>query len=63
MPRRKNENIRSLTKTGRGKTYSVTVPIKMIRELGWQRKQKVVFSIRGKSITIRDWPIKKGQKL
>ncbi|MBU1179643.1 hypothetical protein KJ885_01730 [Patescibacteria group bacterium] len=59
MPRRKNENIRSLNKTSSGKAYAVTVPIKMIRELGWQKKQKVVFSIRGKSITIKDWPVKK----
>lgn len=43
MPRKPLEqrNIRKLTKVGNGKTYSVTLPIEMVRKLKWQQRQKV----------------------
>jgi len=48
------ENIRKLTKTG-GKSIGLTLPIEIVRELGWRERQKVkVKRIRG-GIEIRDW--------
>lgn len=56
MPRRKliNRNTRNIMRGGNG-SYSVTIPVEMIKKLGWQERQKVVFSLRGKTITIKDW--------
>ena len=56
MARRKLEdkNIRKLGKSG-GKSISVTIPIDIIRELGWKSKQKVVVKKRGDKIIIEDW--------
>jgi bifunctional DNA-binding transcriptional regulator/antitoxin component of YhaV-PrlF toxin-antitoxin module len=48
-------NIRKLTKTGRGRTMSVTLPIELVRELGWREKQKVVVTKRGEKLMIEDW--------
>ncbi len=57
MPRRKleNKNIRKIIKVGGGKSYSIIIPIEMIRNLKWKEKQKVVVKIRGKKIFIEDW--------
>jgi|WetSurMetagenome_2_1015567.scaffolds.fasta_scaffold74814_1 hypothetical protein len=57
MPTRKSEdkNIRSLTKVG-GKSLSVTIPIDIIRKLGWKDRQKVVVTPeKGKKLEIKDW--------
>ena len=56
MGRRKleNNNIRKLTKLG-GKSTAVTLPIEIVRELGWREKQKVVVKKKGKGIYIVDW--------
>jgi hypothetical protein len=56
MPTRKAEdkNIRSLTKAG-GRSISVTIPIEMIRDLGWREKQKVVVKRINGGLQIRDW--------
>lgn len=48
-------NIRKLAKIG-GKSFGVTLPIEIIRSLGWQAKQKVIVSMRGRTLTIKDWP-------
>jgi len=48
------KNIRNLTKTG-GMSIGVTIPIDIIRKLGWKERQKVVVNLRGKKITIEDW--------
>lgn len=48
-------NIRKLTKTGGGKSISVTIPIEIVRELKWRERQKVVVTKRGESIIIKDW--------
>ena len=55
MSRRKSheENIRKIKKSG--DSYAITLPIAIMRELGWREKQKVVLSKRGKGIVIRDW--------
>lgn len=55
MTRRKSheENIRKISKSG--DSYSLTIPISVMRELGWKEKQKVVVEKRGKGIVIKDW--------
>lgn len=56
MPVRKQEdkNIRKLTKVGR-KSIAVTLPIEIVRELGWRDKQKVIVKrVRG-GVEIKDW--------
>ncbi len=57
MPRRKfeDEHIRSLTKGAGGSSYSVILPIHLVRELGWQSKQKLEVKKYGDGIIIRDW--------
>lgn len=56
MPRRKNEesNVRKLVKLG-GQSLAVTLPIEIMRELGWKEKQKVVVKVERKKIIIADW--------
>lgn len=56
MPRPKlvNKNIRKLTKVA-GHSISVTLPMEMVKKLRWREKQKVVVSLKGKVITIKDW--------
>jgi hypothetical protein len=47
-------NIRKLTKIGR-QSIAVTLPIEIVRELGWQERQKVkVTRIKG-GLVIRDY--------
>ncbi len=56
MGRRKIEekNIRKLSQVGEG-SLAITIPIELIRKLGWRRKQKVVVSEKGGKIIIEDW--------
>ncbi len=53
-----NENVRSLMRTSGGKSYAVTIPVRMIRELRWEKRQKLELSIDKKNgrISISDWP-------
>lgn len=47
-------NIRKLTKIGR-QSLGLTLPIGMMRELGWRERQKVVAKrVRG-GVMIKDW--------
>jgi len=57
MARRNLEdrNIRKITKVGSGKSYSVTIPIEIIRNLKWRERQKVVCTQKGKKLVIEDW--------
>ncbi len=51
-----DRNVRKLAKVGGGKTYSITIPIEIIREFGWQEKQKLVVKKYGKNkVIIEDW--------
>jgi len=50
-----NRNIRKITKVAGGSSFSITLPIEMVRKLGWRERQKVVVSLRGKKIIIQDW--------
>jgi antitoxin component of MazEF toxin-antitoxin module len=56
MARRKVEDskIRKLSKVG-NKSIAVTLPIELVRELGWKERQKVVVTKRGKGIIVGDW--------
>ncbi len=36
-------------------TYSVSLPIKEIRELHWQKNQRVTIKRQGKKLIISDW--------
>ena len=55
-----DENVRSLTRTSGGKSYAITLPVAVIREFGWEKRQKLELSIdsKKKRITISDWPKK-----
>ncbi len=55
MPRRKiqNRNVRKIYK--RGGSYTVSIPIEMMRAFKWRDKQKVVFKKSRKKLTIEDW--------
>lgn len=57
MARRKitERHIRSLHKTGGGKSYIITIPIEHIYDLGWRSKQKLVVKRYGNGILIQDW--------
>lgn len=52
--RAEERGIRKLTKQG-GASIGITLPIEMVRDLGWREKRKVVVSrVRG-GLMIRDW--------
>jgi len=59
MGRHKNPNIRKITKLSGGKSYGITLPILIMRKLKWRERQKVVVKLRGKKITIEDWPVRR----
>lgn len=52
-----NRNIRKLSRVGRGNTYSLTLPIEMIRKLKWQKTQKIEVEMDEKKnrLIIKDW--------
>ncbi|MDD5289813.1 MAG: AbrB/MazE/SpoVT family DNA-binding domain-containing protein [Patescibacteria group bacterium] len=49
-----NKNIRKLTKVGQH-SFAVTLPMEMVKKLNWREKQKVVVTLKSKTITIKDW--------
>jgi len=50
----KGSNIRKLTKIG-GKSIGLTLPIEMVRGLGWKEKQKIVVKRVKRGLLINDW--------
>jgi len=60
MARRKNEddNIHKLTKIGQ-KSVGLTLPIELVRALGWREKQRVVVKKIKGGLVIRDYRNKK----
>lgn len=50
----KEKNLRKLTKVG-GKSYAITIPVEMVRELGWKERQKLIIERYPRGIKIRDW--------
>ena len=59
MSRRRREDygVRSLNKISNGKSYSITLPVEVIRKFRWQKKQKLQLKIdeKRKRIIIEDW--------
>ena len=55
MGRRKvgQENIRSIQKSHG--TYTISIPVEVMRELGWQERQRVVVTKSGKKLIIDDF--------
>ena len=51
----KDKNIRKLTRMGGGRSMGLTLPVEILRELGWRKKQKVTVKRTGKRIIIEDW--------
>jgi len=52
----KDKNIRKLTRMGaKGTSMGLTLPIGIVKKLGWRERQKVVVKLRGKEIIIKDW--------
>jgi antitoxin component of MazEF toxin-antitoxin module len=54
MKKYSNENIRKITKTGRGSCY-VIIPKEIMKELNWKERQKVSVKIDRKRVVISDW--------
>ena len=54
-PRSDKFNQRKISKVGGGDSYSVTLPIQYMRELGWREGQKVTVKKRGKKLIIEDY--------
>lgn len=56
MAVRKSEdkNIRKLAKIGNN-SVGLTLPVEMIRELGWKSKQKVIVKRIHGGVEIKDW--------
>lgn len=50
------KQIRKLTKVGGG-TYSIALPVEVIRKFKWKEKQKltVTVDLKNKKLVIRDW--------
>ena len=48
------EDVRKLAMTA-GTTYYLTIPLEMIRELGWRKGQKKVIRLENGRIVISDW--------
>jgi antitoxin component of MazEF toxin-antitoxin module len=55
MARRKlgKEHIRNIQKSHG--TYLVSIPIEVMRELGWHERQRVSVELAGKKLTISDY--------
>jgi len=55
--KREDESVRSLIRMSNGKSYALTLPIDVVREFGWEKRQKLELSIdsKKKRITISDW--------
>ncbi len=49
------EIVRKLTVTGPGKTYYLTFPREMVKQLGWKKGEKKIIRKEGTRIVIEDW--------
>jgi len=57
MGTNRNPNIRKIAKMSGGKSYGLTLPIAVVRDLKWKERQKVVveYDKKRKRIIIKDW--------
>lgn len=53
---RESEYIRNIQQSGG--SYHISIPISLMRELGWKERQKVAVKKQGKNISIKDWKTK-----
>lgn len=51
---KQDKNVRKITKVG-GKSFAVTIPVEMIRELGWREKRRVVVKRIKGGLVVRDY--------
>lgn len=51
------KNVRKLTKVSGGASYSVTLPIEVVRRWGWKDRQKLqlVIDEKTQTIKVKDW--------
>ncbi len=47
-------DIRKLTRIAKS-SIGLTLPIELVRRLGWQERQKVVVKLSGRHLIIKDW--------
>lgn len=52
--RQGEQNIRTVQQNTTG-SYTISLPIEVMRELRWKRGQKVVVELNGKTVTVKDW--------
>lgn len=52
--REDQQSVRSITQNSTG-TYSVSLPIGLVRKLKWRQSQKVTVMRRGNDLIIKDW--------
>lgn len=52
--KKKDDFVRTLTKIAGGKSFCITLPIGMVRELQWESQQKVAIKKWGRKIIIED---------
>lgn len=50
-----DRSIRKLSKVASGNSYSVTIPIDIVRALKWKERQKLIVTIEGRHVVIKDW--------
>jgi antitoxin component of MazEF toxin-antitoxin module len=53
MRRLEKQEIRKIYK--HNQSYALTLPIGLVRELGWQERQKVTVKRKGNNLIITDW--------
>jgi hypothetical protein len=51
------QNVRNLTKNASG-TYSISVPIELVRQLNWQVGQQVIVTKQGSKLVVQDWGVR-----
>lgn len=54
MRKLSNQNIRKLTKVG-GKSYGITIPIEIVKNMKLKERQKLVVRQSGQKIIVEDW--------
>lgn len=47
-------NIRNLTKVA-GHSFGITLPVEIVRKLGWRSHQKLTVISKGKKLIVKDW--------
>jgi bifunctional DNA-binding transcriptional regulator/antitoxin component of YhaV-PrlF toxin-antitoxin module len=55
MRKLEEKNIRKITKTGKGASFCLTIPIEIVEKLGWKEHQKVVVELKGRHLIIKDY--------